>query len=208
MFFSIYAFLFSFMSATGPSEPLKANLIDFDEYVLVKNAEGIKVFNKINPKKGFVEYKAQVEIKEEEVQNILDFFKDYGNHPNWVYNCTSSAMYTIKGESYLYQICSSPWPYRDRDVNLLATTEWVDKNKAIVRFESRPKMAAQIDKLVRIEKFISIWTVEKNQKSITVTVETSFNPKLGAGNLFLKSYSVKIPFETLKNFKKVYSSKK
>lgn len=179
-----------------------------NEYVLVKNSEGIKVFHREKPKTGFVEYKAQIEVEGRDIQNVLDFFKDYENHPNWIYNCTSSALYAINENLYLYQICKSPWPFKDRDVNLLTNTEWVNKNKAIVRFDSEPKMAPQIDRLVRIEQFTSIWTVEKNKDWLTITIETSFNPKLITGNLFLKSYSTKIPYETLKSFKRLYKPKK
>ncbi|MDC6387889.1 hypothetical protein PP182_04315 [Maribacter sp. PR1] len=186
------------------SETPQYYVVTEGEYTLVKHVDGIKVFNKKNPKDGFIEYRAQVEIDAHEIQKVLDFFKDYNEHTHWVYNCTSSILQEIEGQSYLYQICKSPWPYKDRDLHLLTKTRWDGKNKAIVTFESKPEMAPENERFVRIENFNSIWEVEKTEKGILVLVEASFNPKLGAGNLFLKSYSVKIPFETLKNFRKYY----
>ena len=178
------------------------------EFVLAKKSEGITVFTNVNAEKGFVEYKAHTKLDETDVINLLRFFHDSSIHPKWIFNCTHSKINAIEGKAYLYQICHSPWPFKDRDLSVLTTTEWVDKNKVLVHLSARPNALPRKDKLIRIEDFDSTWTLEKEADKTKVTVWARFNPQLPTGNLFLRSYATKIPFETLKKLRLRYNSKK
>jgi len=194
--------------AQETSVPLANGQRDTGDYFLAKNEDGILIFNSVKPKKGFIEYQGTVTLETANLKEVLKFFDDYEKHPLWIYNCIYSKVKKTKGNSYLYQICHSPWPYKDRDLNLLTHTKTIDPNTVEVYFDSRPTVEPKNDKFVRIEEFTSKWTLEKKNNKIMVSVEASFNPKLKTGNLFLKSYAVKIPFETLKNLKKRYKIKK
>jgi|GEM_PF-2430815 len=178
------------------------------EFELIKTAEGIEVYIAKHPKKGFITYRAHTELNEKNIQNLLDYFADASQHPHWVYNCTSSKHLDIGGKSALYQICQSPWPYKDRDLSLLVYTAWHGDSKAAVHFNSSPNIVPRNHRLVRIEDFTSSWTVEKLGDKTKVTVETRFNPKLKLGRSILNWYSVKIPFETLKKLRQHYKEKK
>ncbi len=177
------------------------------EFELAKKADAIEVYTKKHPKKGFIEYRAHVVLNESSIQNMLDFFADYSQHPLWVYNCTVSRGIKKGGDAYLYQVCRSPWPYKDRDLSLSVRTEWSGENRAMVHFSSSPNTFKRSKKQVRIDDFESTWKVEKVGEKIKVTVQARFNPKLTAGGLFLGSYAVKIPFETLKKLRQCYKAK-
>ena len=178
-----------------------------ENFRLVKDAEDIKVYHKVAPRKGYIEYKATTVVNEPNMENVLNFFMDYENHTQWVYNCIESKMWQEGEQTYLYQVCKSPWPFKDRDLSLLVKKTKLNNSQTIIDFISKPGATADHKKNVRINEFESRWLVRQIENKVSVTVLASFDPKLSLGSFMLKSYATKIPFETLKNLKAVYHLK-
>ncbi len=175
-----------------------------EDFRLVKDSEGIQVYNKESPKKGYIEYKATTVINEPDMENVLDFFMDYANHSEWVYNCLQSKMWQKNGQTYLYQTFKSQWPFKNRDVNLLVKKQHIDRNTVTIDFTSEPDAVPDHKKNIRIHDFESKWLVRQSKNKVWISVYSSFDPKLKMGGFMLRSYATKIPFEMLKKLKILY----
>ncbi|WP_420602854.1 hypothetical protein [Flagellimonas sp.] len=183
------------------------NHLQNEDFELVKDVHNIKIYHKVNRKKGYIEYKATTILDESDMERVLNFFVDYQSHPLWVYNCIESNIEKHNGKTYLYQICKSPWPLKNRDLSVAVETQKIDNSTVTVNFVSRPNALEKNTGNVRIEDFYSSWLVQQLKDKVMVTVYASFDPKLSMGNFMLKSYTTKIPFETLKNLKALYPPK-
>lgn len=199
--------LCGFMAHGYQSTPIYLPKVPGKEFHLVKNKENIKVYHTRSPKKGHVEYKASTLLKEVHLDEVMNFFVDYNDHPLWVFNCLESKVEKLNDHSYLYQVCKSPWPMKNRDLSVRIETRQLDKNTIMVNFISAPNIMAHDAKNVRITEFFSSWAIEQKKNDVLITVYAEFDPKLATGNLMLKSYTTKIPFETLKGFKDQYHVK-
>lgn len=182
--------------------------LNLEEYVLAKEDEGIKVYHKKNPKKGYVEYKAITTLKSAEIEHFMRFFIDDTRHTQWIYKCIASEISKKENRTYLYQVLKSTWPVKNRDLSVEVITKRMGIDKITVDFISKATAATKNPKYVRLNEFSSHWEMEQINEDLFITVSASFDPRLEMGGFLLKSYTTKIPLETLKNLKKIYRLKK
>lgn len=204
----LYCLLFSIYTVFGfQAEGLDQINNSNENFRLIKDEDNIKVYQKVAPKKGYIDYKATTILNDTNMEKVILFFMDYANHTEWVYNCIQSKMWQKKGQTYLYQVCKSPWPFKDRDLSLLVKKTKLNNNSIVIEFISKPLATPYNNKKTRINDFASRWLVRQLKNKVSITVQASFDPKLGLGSFVLKSYGTKIPFETLKNLKTIYNLK-
>lgn len=181
--------------------------IQKEGFELVKDQNDIKVYHKVKPKKGYVEYMATTSLSEVDLNQFLRFFDNPKKHPLWIYKCIESKVTQGQNATYLYQVVKSTWPMKNRDLSLMVITKKIDDENVTVDFKSAPDAFPENSDNIRIVDFASSWQIRKSQNNLVLKVWACFDPRLSMGNLLLKSYATKIPFETLKRLKELYHTK-
>ncbi len=187
---------FGFQGDSIRDDPFSKN-----QYFLVKKQGNIKVYNKIKPKKGYIEYKASISLANIKIHEVMDFFMDYSNHNRWVYKCIKSQLLKRDGNTFLYQVIKSQWPFKKRDYILQLRHKQISEDHIVMTFSSMPSYLPQTSEHIRIKEFESRWIVKIEESSVKILVYSCFNPEVPLSPLFIKNYSKIIPLKTLMNLK-------
>ena len=99
-----------------------------DNWVEVKDKDGIKVFTRTNTIMSFKEFKATMIIKGK-VSDVLSVLYDVDDLEIWGHNISRSELIERNGDSLqiYYAVAKAPWPYKDRDGIYSNKISW-DKN--------------------------------------------------------------------------------
>lgn len=174
------------------------------EYELTTEKDGVQIFLKEAPKKGFIEYKGVLTIKNVAFAKVINTLVDYENHSTWIYNCIDSQLLESQPYfTYLHQTCNAIWPLKKRDYILLVKTEKINDRTFIVTLTSVPEYIPLVENHVRIDEFEGKWVLQDEKKHISISLFGSFDPKISLSSFFLRNYSKKIPFKTLTNLKEI-----
>ncbi len=206
-------FLFCFIICLEPNfgfqdENINDDLFSKNQYFLVKNHENIKVYNKIKPKRGYIEYKASIILFNIKICEVIDFFMDYSNHHHWVYNCLKSQLLKKDGNTFLYQVIKSQWPFKKRDYILQLQHKKINEDCIVMIFSSRPSFLPETREHVRIREFESQWIVKKERSYVKILVYSSFDPEVPMSTFLMKNYSKTIPLKTLVNLEQLLLASK
>lgn len=104
-----------------------------DNWVEVKDKEGIKVFTRTNSVMSFKEFKGSMKI-EGKVSDVLSVLYDVDALKVWGHNLSRSELIERKGDSVqvYYAVAKAPWPYKDRDGIYRNKFSWDKELKILV----------------------------------------------------------------------------
>jgi len=183
-----------------------------DNWVEVKDKDGIKVFTRTNTIMSFKEFKATMIIKTK-VSDVLAVLYDVSELKVWGHNISRSELIERSGDSLqvYYAVAKAPWPYKDRDGIYSNKISW-DKNLKTLLVEIdmlEPENDLYADNgFVRMDGF-GFWKIkELLSGEIEIDFQMQVDPggsiKAWVANMFVSDS----PFYTLKGLREALKDEK
>lgn len=181
-----------------------------DQWELVKDEDGIKVFLKSVPGLKIKEFKGVTNINSS-LDSILAVLYDADACPQWVYNCEEATRLRDIGfyEAYIYQVIDFPFPAKDRDLVLHTVMTQEPKSKEVtLTLNSAPDYIPRT-KNVRIKKSTGYYLLQPlPDGAVEVTWQHYTDPGGRLPTWIVNALLVDTPFKTLKNLKKIVHEQK
>lgn len=175
-----------------------------NNWVLKKEKDGIKVYNRSAAHSKFNELRVETILKTD-LSGLAAVILDIKNYPHWSFN--TKTAYVLKqisaSELYFYSEVNSPWPASNRDlaVHLRITQEPVSKVMHI-RSDEVPNFIPPKENIVRVPLSRETWIVTPLDKTtIRVEYELEIDPGASAPAWLVNSFATKGPYETFKNLR-------
>ncbi len=182
------------------------------EWELIKDEEGIQLYRQSVQGSKFDRFKG-VAVVDARIEVIGMVLRDPPAYPKWMWNCRESQVFEKFDENNMlvYYVQKTPWPTKNRDVLLRATTTiaWESGWFRVDLISIEDSRVPPKDDLVRMAKMIGNWFVEYVDRERTkVTFTFTFDP---AGSLpaSLANNNMKnFPYDTLEGMRKIVKEKK
>ena len=183
-----------------------------DNWVEVKDKDGIKVFTRTNTVMSFKEFKATMIIRAK-VSDVLAVIYDVDDLEVWGYNISRSELIERSGDTLqtYYAVAKAPWPYKDRDGIYSNKISWDNNVKTLLveidMLEPENDLYANND-FVRMDGF-GFWEIkELLSGEIEVDFQMQVDPggsiKAWIANMFVSDS----PFYTLKGLRDALKDEK
>ncbi|THB70870.1 MAG: hypothetical protein D6B28_08385 [Gammaproteobacteria bacterium] len=176
-----------------------------NEWQLVEDSLGIKVFRKDIPSSNIDEIRAE-SIIQADTARLSAIMEDIENFSDWMFACIDSKIieYNSNSNFKLYYVHETPWPYKDRDVVLdIIGTKGNLVNWFKVEMNSVESDYAPSNDLVRMESMQGSWVFKKVADNKTrVEFQLYVDPSGNVPFPFINSGNVKVVFETFKELKR------
>lgn len=183
-----------------------------DNWVEVKDKDGIKVFTRSNTIMSFKEFKATMIIKSK-VSDVLSVLYDVNDLKVWGHNLSRSELIERSGDTLqtYYAVAEAPWPYKDRDGIYSNKIIW-DKNLKTLLVEI--EMLEPENDLYKNDDFVRMdgYGFWKIKELLSGEIEVDFQMQVDPGgsikawvaNMFVSDS----PFYTLKGLREALKDEK
>lgn len=183
-----------------------------DNWVEVKDKDGIKVFTRSNTIMSFKEFKATMIIKAN-VSDVLSVLYDVNDLKVWGHNLSRSELIERSGDTLqtYYAVAEAPWPYKDRDGIYSNKIIW-DKNLKTLLVEI--EMLEPENDLYKNDDFVRMdgYGFWKIKELLSGEIEVDFQMQVDPGgsikawvaNMFVSDS----PFYTLKGLREALKDEK
>lgn len=181
-----------------------------EDWKLVKDSEGIKVYTKSVVTSDFKAFKADM-IIDNDVHAFLSVLYDIDGLESWGYKTIDPEVLERKGDSMqiYYAIAKAPFPYKNRDGVYLNRFKWDSKTQTLtVDIKILEDYLAEKDDLVRVTGS-GIWkaTVLSSNK-LKIDFEMQVDPGGGIPAWMANMFADESPFYTLSELREVIKNKK
>jgi hypothetical protein len=199
---TFYTTLFSFLAFATIS-------MAQTQWELVKNKDGIKVFNRRIEGSKLKEFKGNVIIKAT-VNDVVKVLSNPGNHDKFMYKAKKGSVEIVKkdsnGDFYTYMIIETPWPASNRDLVTKYHKEAPDKDGTIIiNVSAVNNMKPEIRGNVRVESMKGYWKVTPLANNmVEVTHQAYSSPGGNVPDGLANSASVDAPFQMLESLRKLF----
>jgi hypothetical protein len=178
-----------------------------NEWELIKDAEGIQLYRQSVQGSKYDRFKG-IGIVHAKIEVIGMVLRDPPAYPKWMWNCKKSRIVEKFDENNMivYYVHKNPWPVKDRDVVLRATTTiaWDSGWFRVDLISVEDTRVPPKDNLVRMSKMTGSWFVEYVERERTkVTYTFTFDP---AGSVLasLANNNMKnFPHNTLRGMREI-----
>jgi len=181
-----------------------------DNWVEVKDKDGIKVFTRTNTVMSFKEFKGTTIIKGK-VSDVLSVLYDIDALKVWGHNLSRSELIERKGDTIqmYYAVAKAPWPYKDRDGIYVNKISWDTKTKTLlVKIDLLDNGMFADNDYVRMDGYGFWEIVELPSGEIEVDFQMQIDPggsiKAWVANMFVSDS----PFYTLKGLREALKDEK
>lgn len=199
---NLYATLFSLLAFT-------TILMAQGQWDLVKNKDGIKVYNRKMEGSKLKEFKGNVQIKAS-VNDVVKFLSNHTNHDKFMYKAKSGSVEIVKkdptGDFYTYMIIQTPWPASNRDLVTKYHKEPTEKDgTVIIRVSAVNDIRPEVKGIVRVENMKGYWKISPLPNGmVDVTHQAYSSPGGNVPEGLANSASVDAPFEMLESLRKLF----
>lgn len=181
-----------------------------EDWKMVKEEKGIKVFTKSVSTSNFKAFKAIMTL-DESVQAFLSVLYDVEGLSTWAYKVNETSLLKRNGDSLqIYHAVSSvPFPYKNRDGVYADTFNWVAKNKTLhVEIKLLDTYIAKKENLVRITGK-GYWKAKVlTSGKLEIIFEMQVNPGGEIPAWMANIFADNSPYYTMLELKKVIKNKK
>lgn len=173
-----------------------------ETWVYEREKQGIKIFTKKSKWGKLRDSKAEMRVSSTPEQ-ILRTLTDFDNYKTWVARCGQSRLLArlSDNEFITYLYFDAPWPVKNRDCVVRVKIEKDDETGIITMTQtSEPKYIREEADVVRVEQFISRWSLIPEKEGGTKVInEYSSNPGGNIPDWLTNTQSVENPLETFQN---------
>lgn len=177
----------------------------FNEWVLEKEEDGIKVYTKLHAGDNIKEFKA-ITTTTQKMDVLERILEDVEAYSNWQENVTTSTLLKQVNphEQYIYYTTDAPWPVADRDViSHLIKTESSDGTTSY-RLNAIPDYQERDEKYIRLTVAKGLWQLTPiADGKIKIVYQFYGDPAGSIPDWLVNIFIVSGPFNTLKNLKRL-----
>ena len=176
------------------------------DWTLQKDDEGIRVHTRPNPNSSLDEFKGTVELRAR-LSSLVKLIRDADHSQDWMHSSGGTEVVTkisIK-EQIVRNITLSPWPVRDRDV-ILKASSYQDPKTLIITIElhSLSNHAPEREGFVRMPQLDGRWVFKPvAQDMVQVSYQLKIDPGGSIPGWIARSSTTDIPFNTLKQMREI-----
>jgi START domain len=180
-----------------------------ENWNLVKEEAGIKVYTKPESGSKFKAFKAEMQLSCK-IENIIYVLKNTDSINNWVVNCKGvKLLRTEDSDQYYYIETSLPLPFQNRD--MVYHFQYIEANREQVRVivTGMPGYIQPEEGIVRMVKADGYWlltSIDTDKTSVTYQMHVEPGGLIPAwlANPFIKN----VPFATFKELRNVVQKSK
>jgi hypothetical protein len=196
-----YASFYFFVALILMTLPVQGN-----NWQLIKEDNGIRVYSKSNPSSDFIEIKAVSEV-ESTIESFVALMNDVDNFKNWMHAAKEAELIKRTGKyRYTYYLLSDlPWPAQDRDV-VLSLSIHRDPQTRAVYTQSRNVDGVINEKegIQRIQSVETSWRfVPDSGNKIKIIFHTRVLPNVKLPEWLAQQIYHRGPYNTITNMKNV-----
>jgi len=178
-------------------------LFSQENWKLIKDDNGIRIYTKTNAKTNFKTFRANM-IIDASIDSFVALLNDIDAFKGWGYKTKEAKLLNRSGDTLLimYSTAKSPFPFRDRDGIYLDRFKWNKETKTLnVEIEILDKYLELKNNLVRI-KGEGFWrVVVLPSRKIDITFQLQIDPggtlPIWLSNVFVDD----LPYFTLMNLR-------
>ena len=169
-------------------------------WVLQKDKDGVKVYNKVTAGSSFKSIRA-VTTFQQPLPIVVEMISNADTHHQWITRCSESAVLRLFDRSHFvfYEYYNLPFPASNRDIVIEATINY-DTLKGEVSITSKnvDNYRDKRDGTVRIPAFQGLWFLRQQQDGI---IEGEYTATLDPGGTipawFVNMFSASGPYESI-----------
>jgi hypothetical protein len=185
---------------------LSNSLFAQQDWKLVKDENGIKVYSRMVPGSAIKELKTVAKINAN-AHSLVAVLADVTAQPKYVYSCIESKLlsYTNKQKQIYYQHIYVPWPLTNRDGVFFQQIQQDSITKIItVSAKLLPGYVPTYEDRVRIPKMNSVWTIYPDPNGgIIGEYYISINPGGDVPSWIVNLFIEQAPIESVAQLRKV-----
>ncbi|MCZ2394024.1 MAG: START domain-containing protein [Chitinophagales bacterium] len=176
---------------------------------LVKEKNGIKIYNRKIEGSKLKEFKGSVQFKAK-VEDVLKVLTDYKKQDLFIYKAKKGSIELLKTEGannlYTYMVIETPWPASNRDVVTLYHIEPIAKNGSVtIKVSAVNDLKPEVKGIVRVDKMKGFWKITPLGNGwVEVEHQAYSSPGGNVPDALANSASVDAPYSMLENLRKLF----
>jgi len=182
-----------------------------DNWELIKEDKGIRIYSKSDPSSDFIEIKAVSQV-ESTVEAFAALMNDVENFKNWMHATKEARLIHRSGKyRYTYYLLSGlPWPAQDRDVILNLSIHRDPETEAVyTRSKNVQGLIAEKQGIQRIQSVETSWRfVPESENKIKIIFHTRVLPNVKLPEWLAQQIYHRGPYHTITNMKEVITHQK
>ncbi|MBT8765217.1 START domain-containing protein [Metapseudomonas boanensis] len=178
---------------------LAAGAAEAEEWKLVKDEDGIKVYLSEVPGSRYKAYRG-VTVMKTDIATLRRLQEDVVGSCAWIHECREQRLLKSEGaQSWTYARFNTPWPVTPRD-SVLHVTSQLGADGSVTRLlEAAPDYLPKSKGFVRVNRVDGLWKlVPKGVGEVEVTYQAHTEPGGSVPSWLANSFVVDAPFNTLK----------
>lgn len=174
-----------------------------EEWRLVKEQEGIRVYLKDVPGSKYSAYRGEVNIKTD-LATLQALQDDAPGSCAWIHECREQKLLKREGdEGWTYTRFDTPWPVQPRDAVLHVKVHTEADGSAVREIEAVPDYLPAEDGFVRVSKTEGFWRMTPDGKgAVAVVYQLHAEPGGQVPGWLANKFVVEAPYNTLYQLRK------
>ena len=175
-----------------------------ENWKLVKEEAGIKVYTKYEAGSGYKAFKAEMQASCK-IKSIVEVLKNSESINNWIVNCKGvKLLKTDDNDQYYYIETSLPFPFKNRDMVYHFQYIETDSQQVKVTVTGMPDYIPPTVGIVRLAKANGSWLITSIDTFLTaITYQMHVEPGGLIPAWLANPFIVNVPFSTFKELRKI-----
>ena len=175
-----------------------------ENWKLVKEEAGIKVYTKYETGSGYKAFRAEMQASCK-IKSIVEVLKNSETINNWIVNCKGIKLLKTNGnDQYYYIETSLPFPFKNRDMVYHFQYIETDSQQVKVTVTGMPDYLPPKEGIVRLAKANGSWLLTSIDTSKTaITYQMHVEPGGLIPAWLANPFIVNVPFSTFKELRKI-----
>ena len=180
-----------------------------ENWNLVKEKVGIKVYTKTESGSDYKAFKAEMQVNCK-IESIVEVLKNMNIVNSWVVNCKGVKLLETKdNEQYYYIETSLPWPFQNRDMVYHFQYTGINSKQVRVIVTGIPRYIQPIEGIVRMAKTNGFWLITSID---TIKTAITYQMHVEPGGLIpawlANPFIENVPFSTFKELRNIVQKSK
>jgi hypothetical protein len=180
-----------------------------EDWKLVKEEVGIKVYTKTETGSEYKAFKGEMEINCK-IENVVEVLKNMDSINSWVVNCEGiKLLKTEDNDLYYYIETALPWPFNHRDMVYRFQYKEVNSEQVRVIVTGIPDYIPPRKGIVRMVKTDGYWLLTSTDTSrTTITYQMHVEPGGLIPAWLANTFITNVPFSTFKELRNIVQKSK
>lgn len=175
-----------------------------ENWKLVKEETGIKVYTKPESGSDYKAFKAEMQVSCK-IEDIVGILKSSDSINSWIVNCRGiELLKTDDNDQYYYIETQLPFPFKNRDMVYHFQYITINSEQVRVNVTGMPEYIEPIEGIVRMAKANGYWLLTSlDTDKILVTYQMHVEPGGLIPAWLANPFIVNVPFSTFKELRKI-----